>query len=135
MILINEIVKFNQKQLILFKKYQNIQEYLSENIDISVHDILYDLIYIRELLKDLLKQKNFTNFRHHLFYSQQSIQQFAILIDRILFFIYRISMPLSMIILFKSNNQSNISSSTINQLLDIRKTAIDPPSVYRGCPT
>ncbi|CAF4057181.1 unnamed protein product, partial [Rotaria sordida] len=25
--------------------------------------------------------------------------------------------------------------STINQLLDIRKTAIDPPPIYRGCPT
>ncbi|CAF4045272.1 unnamed protein product, partial [Rotaria sordida] len=34
--------EFNQQRLIVFEKYQNIQEYLPEHININNHEILYD---------------------------------------------------------------------------------------------
>ncbi|CAF0952561.1 unnamed protein product [Rotaria sp. Silwood1] len=129
------LIELNKKRQILFKKCRNNQKYLSKHIDINALEILHDIKYIRELLKNLLIRENFVDYRHNLFYPQRSIKQLAVFVDRILFFIYLISMPLTLIILFKANSQSNILPTTKNQLLDLRKISIDPAPVYRGCPT
>jgi hypothetical protein len=59
------------------------------------------------------------------------------LVDRILFIIYLILMPLSILLLFQSTNQSRLTSLTktnrTNQLLDLRKSTADPISLFRGC--
>jgi hypothetical protein len=128
------LVVLNKQRWTFLKKRRKIQENLPKKKDVNAIEILHDIRYIRELLMNLLLRKNSTDFRYHSFYPKQSLQQMAVLIDRILFFIYLISMPLTVIILFKSNNQSRLSSTT-NQLLDLRKLAIDPMPLYRECPT
>jgi hypothetical protein len=59
--------------------------------------------------------------------------------DQILFIIYLILMPLSILLLVRTTNQSRLASlartNTTNQLLDLRKTSIDPIALFRGCPT
>ncbi len=128
------LVVLNKQRWTFLKKRRKIQENLPKKKDVNAIEILHDIRYIRELLMNLLLRKNSTDFRYHSFYPKQSLQQMAVLIDRILFFIYLISMPLTVIILFKSNNQSRLSSTT-NQLLDLRKLAVDPMPLYRECPT
>ncbi|CAF2514283.1 unnamed protein product [Rotaria sp. Silwood2] len=129
------LLELNKQRSKLSKKCRNIQKCLPKHIDINAYDMLHDVRYIRELLKDLHIRGNFTDFRHNLFYPKPSVKQLAVLVDRILFFIYLISMPSTLIILFKSNSQSNVLPTTTNQLLDLRRTAADPAPVYRGCPT
>ena len=98
----------------------------------SLH-ILNDIRSIRQLLMRLLRQEQTKDFSGQLHYPERSMKQMAVLMDRILFFLYLASMPLCSLILFQSNYQSNPPSAT-NQLLDLRKTAIDAIPVYRGCP-
>jgi len=130
----HSLLELNKLRWRFLKKRQNIQENLPEQTDVDAVEILYDIRHIRELLVNQLTRENAADFRYHLLYPQQSFKRIAVLIDRILFFIYLISMPLSIIILFKSNNQSRLSS-TKNQLLDLRKVGIDPLPLYRECPT
>jgi hypothetical protein len=130
----HSLLELNKLRWRFLKKRQNIHENLPEQTDVDAVEILYDIRHIRELLVNQLTRENAADFRYHLLYPQQSFKRIAVLIDRILFFIYLISMPLSIIILFKSNNQSRLSS-TKNQLLDLRKVGIDPLPLYRECPT
>ena len=102
------------------------------NSDSSVN-ILKDIRSIRQLLVRLVRQEHTLNFSGHLHSPERSVKQMAVLMDRILFFLFLVSMPISGLILLQSNYQSNPPSAT-NQLLDLRKTAIDAVPVYRGCP-
>jgi hypothetical protein len=128
------LIELNKQRWTFLKKRQNIQENLSEQTDLAAMEILYDLRYIRKLLMNLYLRENSIDFRYHIFYPQQSFKQIAIFVDRILFFLYLISMPLTIIVLFKSDNQSRLSTTTTNQLIDLRKEAIEPMPLYRGCP-
>ncbi len=130
----HSLLEFNKQRWTFLKRRQNVQETLPERTNIDAVEILHDIRYIRELLMNLLIRDNAADFHYHLFYPQRSLKRIAILIDRILFFIYLILMPLSIAILFKSNHQSHLSSTT-NQLLDLRKAAFDAMPVYRECPT
>lgn len=128
------LLELNKQRWTFLRKRQNIEENLPEETGINAIELLYDIRYVRELLTKVLLRDSSTDFHHYLLYSQQSFKQMAILIDRILFFIYLISMPLSIIILFKFNHPSRTSSAK-NQLLDLRKAAVDPLPLYRQCPT
>jgi hypothetical protein len=125
--------ELNKQRWAFLKKRQNIEENLPEQSDVAAIEILYDLRYIRKLLMNLHMRQTSTDFPYHLFYPQQSLKQIAVLVDRVLFLMYLISMPLSIIALFKSDNHPRLSSAT-NQLLDLRKEAIQPIPLYRGCP-
>jgi len=129
----NSLLELNKQRWAFLQKRRNIQENLPEKTDVDAVEILHDIRYIRELLTTLLIRNNSSDFSYHLFHSRRSFKQMAVSIDRILFFIYLFSMPLCIAILFKPNNQSHISS-TKNQLLDLRKVAIDPMPLYRECP-
>jgi hypothetical protein len=130
----HSLLELNKQRWAFLTKRRNIQGNLPEKTDLYAVEILHDIRYVRELLMNLLTRDNSSDFSYHLLYSRQSFKQIAVLFDQILFFIYLISMPLCITILFKSNNQSHFSS-TKNQLLDLRKVAaIDPMPLYRECP-
>jgi hypothetical protein len=132
---INEsLLELNKQRRTFLKRRRNIDDHLPEQTDIDAIEILHDIGYVRQVLVNILLRNNPADFRHQTLYSQRSVKQIAVLVDRILFFVYLIFMPLSLAVLFKTNNQSPLSS-TLNQLLDLRKTASDPMPLYRGCPT
>ena len=97
-------------------------------------ELLQDFRYIRKLLLNFLLRQDPSNVRFYLFHFPQSLKRIALLIDRVLFFIYLLSMPLSIfIILMKSDNPSRLSPTT-NQLYDLRRATSEPMPLFRGCP-
>ncbi|UJR08833.1 hypothetical protein I4U23_013087 [Adineta vaga] len=128
------LFELNKQRWTFLRKRRNLQEKLPEKTNLDGLRILYDIRYIRQVLMNFPHRQDPIDIRYNLFHSKRSLKQIAILIDRILFFIYLISMPLSMIVLFRANQQSRLPSST-NQILDLRKSATDPMPIYRGCPT
>lgn len=148
------LIKLNKQRWTFLKKRQNIQQNLPEETDIDAIELLHDIRYFRQSLTNMFVRRNsiipltslsLTSFdyRHPLFYPKQevkrSVKQLAILMDQILFIIYLILMPLSILLLVRTTNQSRLASlartNTTNQLLDLRKTSIDPIALFRGCPT
>jgi hypothetical protein len=147
------LVELNKQRSAFLRKRQNIQENLPEHTDIDAIELLHDIRYFRQSLLNMFIRRNSIitttslslssfDFRHPFFYpestTKRSVKQIAILIDRILFIIYLILMPLSILLLFKSTNQSRLVSlaktNSTNQLLDLRKSTVDPIPVFRGCP-
>ncbi|CAF1409388.1 unnamed protein product [Rotaria magnacalcarata] len=126
----------NQQRWLSLQECGNVQECLSEGNNVNAIEILSDIRHIRELLMNLFVRENSTDFYQYVSSSsKRSVKQLAVLVDQILFFICLILMPLSMVLLFTVNNKSLASSTATNQLLDFRKTAVDPKPVFRGCPT
>lgn len=147
------LMELNKQRWAFLKKRRNIQFNLPEQTDIDAIELLHDIRYFRQSLINMFIRRNSIitstslslssfDFRHPLFYpkseAKQSVKQIAILIDRILFIIYLILMPLSILLLFKSTNQSRLASliktNLTNQLLDLRKSTVDPIPLFRGCP-
>ncbi|CAF0841696.1 unnamed protein product [Adineta steineri] len=127
------LLEMNKQRWTFLKKRRNIHYKLPEQTDVSGLEVLHDIRYIRQLLMNLLVRQSTADFRYHLFQPKRSLKQIAVLIDRVLFFIYLISMPISTIILFQSSNQPRLPAAT-NQILDLHKTVTDPIPVFRGCP-
>ena len=97
-------------------------------------ELFRDLRYVRKLLFNYLLRHDPSDLRFHLFHPHQSLKRIALLIDRILFFIYLLSMPLSiLIILLKSDDPSRLSPTT-NQLYDLRRATTEPMPLFRSCP-
>lgn len=128
------LLELNKQRWTFLRKRQNIVENLPEQTGVDAVELLYDIRYVRELLTTLHIRKNSNDLHHYLFHPQQSFKQMAVRIDRILFFIYLISMPLSLAVVLKFNYQPRLSLAK-NQLLDLRKVAFDPLPLYRQCPT
>jgi hypothetical protein len=147
------LIKLDKQRWTFLKKRRNIQQHLPEQTDVNAIELLHDIRYFRQSLMNMFIRRNSIvpltslslssfDFRHPLFYPKsevkRSVKQLAILMDRILFIIYLILMPLSILLLVKSTNQSRLASlartNTTNQLLDLRKSSIDPIPLFRGCP-
>jgi hypothetical protein len=126
------LLELNKQRWAFLKRRRNIDEKLPEKTDVETLQILHDVRYVRQLLMNLVIRQDCVDFRHNLFHSERSLKQIAVLIDQVLFFIYLFSMPLSIAILLRSNNQS-LPPST-NQLLDLHKTDADPMPLFRECP-
>lgn len=148
------LMELNKQRWAFLRKRRNIQEHLPEQTDIDAIELLHDIRYFRQSLMNMFIRRNSIittttslslssfDFRHPFFYpkseAKQSVKQIAIIVDRILFIIYLILMPLSLLLLFKSVNQSRLASliktNRTNQLLDLRKSSVDPIPLFRGCP-
>jgi hypothetical protein len=140
----------NKQRWAFLRKRRNIEKKLPEKTDINAIELLHDIRYFRQSLMNMFIRRNSIitttslslssfDFRHPFFYPKsqvnRSVKQIAILIDRILFIIYLILMPLSILLLFKSTNQPHLAkTNSTNQLLDLRKASIDPIPLFRGCP-
>ena len=148
------LVELNKKRWTFLRKRKNLRENLPEHTDINAVELLHDIRYFRQSLMNMFIRRNsiitstsFTlssfDFRHPFFYpkskAKQSVKKIAILIDRILFLIYLISLPLSILFLYQSTHQSHLASlartNRTNQLHDIRRATHDPIVLYRGCST
>ena len=143
------LIELNKQRWTFLKKRRNIQDHLPEQTDVNAIELLHDIRYFRQSLMNMIMRRGSImtatsfDFRHPIFYpkskAKRSVKQIAIMIDRILFIIYLILMPLSILLLFKSTNQSHLTSlaktNSTNQLLDLRKSSVDPISRFRGCPT
>ncbi|CAF1281097.1 unnamed protein product [Rotaria sordida] len=145
------LIELNKQRCIFLRKRQNIHKNLPENTNINAIELLHDIQYFRQSLTNMFTRRNSIitattalssfDFRHPLFYpksqAERSAKKIAILIDRILFIIYLISIPLSVLILFQSANRSRLASlaktNSTNQLLNIPKSSITPISLFRGC--
>ena len=148
------LIELNKQRWAFLRKRQNIQENLPEQTDVDAVELLHDIRYFRQSLMNMFKRRNSMitttslsltlsafDFRHPVFYPRSkakwSVKQIAILIDRILFIIYLILMPLSILILFHSTNRARLASlaktNRTNQLLDLRKSLVDPIPLFRGC--
>jgi hypothetical protein len=141
------LIELNKQRGTFLKKRRNIQEHLPEQTDVDAVELLHDIRYFRQSLMNMIRRRNSVitatsfDFRHPVFYPKskvkRSVKKLAILVDRILFIIYLILMPLSILLLFQSTNQSRLTSLTktnrTNQLLDLRKSTADPISLFRGC--
>jgi hypothetical protein len=147
------LIELNKKRWAFLRKRKNIREHLPEQTDIDAVELLHDIRYFRQSLMNMFIRRNSVittssltlssfDFRHPLFYpkseAKRSVKKIAILIDRILFIIHLISMPLSMLLLYRSTNQSRLASlartNNTNQLFDLRKATSDPILLFRGCP-
>ncbi|CAF1196975.1 unnamed protein product [Adineta ricciae] len=128
------LVELNKQRWTFLHKRRNLREHLPEQTNLEGLQILYDIRYIRQVLMNFLVGQDPVDIRYNLFHSECSLKQIAVLIDRILFFIYLVSMPLSVIVLLQGSQQSRLPSET-NQMLDLRKSTIDPMPIFRGCPT
>jgi hypothetical protein len=147
------LMQLNKQRWAFLRKRRNIEEHLPEQTDIHAIELLHDIRYFRQSLMNMFIRRNSMvpttsfslssfDFRHPLFYPKsevkRSVKRISILIDRILFIIYLILMPLSILLLFKSTNQSRLASlaktNHTNQLLDLRKSSTDPIPLFRGCP-
>lgn len=146
------LVELNKKRWAFLRKRQNLREHLPEQTDITAIELLHDIRYFRQSLMNMFIRRNsvitsttFTlsafDFRHPFFYpkskAKQSVKRIAILIDRILFVIYLISLPLSILFLYQSTHQSYQASlartNKTNQLHDLRKATSEPIVLYQGC--
>ncbi|CAF3355300.1 unnamed protein product [Rotaria socialis] len=145
------LMQLNKQRWIFLRKRRNIGENLPENSNIHGIELLHNIQYFRQSLTNLFSRRNSVitatslssfDFRHPLFnpksHAKQSARQTAVVIDRILFIIYLISMSLSVLILFQSTNRSRLASlaktNRTNQLINLRKSKIDPVLIFRGCP-
>ena len=148
------LIELNKKRSTFLRTRKNIQEDLPEQTDIDAVELLHDIRHFRQSLTNMFIRRNSIitstslslasfDFRHPLFYpkskAKRSVKQLAVFIDRILFIIYLISMPLSILLLYQSTNQSRLESlartNKTNQLFDLRKATSDPLVLYRGCPS
>ena len=146
------LIKLNKQRWTFLKKRQNIQQNLPEETDIDAIELLHDIRFFRQSLTNTFVRRNSIipltslssfDYRHPLFYPEKkvkrSVKQLAIIMDQILFIIYLVLMPLSILLLIRTTNQSRLASlartNTTNQLLDLRKTSVDPIAIFRGCPT
>ncbi|UJR37402.1 hypothetical protein I4U23_030107 [Adineta vaga] len=141
------LIELNKQRWKFLKKRRNIHEHLPEQTDIDAVELLHDIRYFRQALLNLFVRRNSLktaatlDFRHPIFSPQsktkRSVKEIAMIIDRILFFIYLILLPLSVLLLFTSTNQSRLDSlaktSGPNQLLDLRKSSTDPIQLFRAC--
>lgn len=128
------LIALNKQRWTFLKRRLNIQQHRPSQTDINATEILYDIRYIRELLITLQRQQEPNHILIQFLSSQRSFKQISLLIDRILFFIYLLSIPLCLLILYIYNNPSRLPSST-NQLHDLRQLeATDPLPLFRTCP-
>ena len=128
------LIELNKQRWTFLRRRLNLQQHLPEQTDIDATKILYDIRYIRELLANLHQRQQPNHILIQFLSSHRSFKQLSLLIDRILFFIYLLSIPLCFLILYIYNNPSRLPSST-NQLRDLRQTeAVDPLPLIRGCP-
>ncbi|CAF2445513.1 unnamed protein product [Rotaria sp. Silwood2] len=144
------LIELNKQRCLYLRKRHNIHENSPEYTNTDAIELLHDIQYFRQSLMNMFIRRNSIitpttlssfDFRHPLFYPRSqakwSAKQISILIDRILFIIYLISMPLSILILFQSINRSRLASlartNSTNQLLVIRKSTIAPVLLFCGC--
>jgi hypothetical protein len=144
------LIELNKKRWAFLRKRRNIQENLPEQTDVDAVELLHDIRYFRQSLMNMFIRRNSVittaslssfDFRHPLFYpkseAKRSVKKIAMFIDRILFIIYLISMPISILLLYRSTNQSRLASlartNNTNQLFDLRKATSDPILLFRGC--
>ncbi|CAF1521493.1 unnamed protein product [Adineta ricciae] len=142
------LVELNKQRWRFLKRRRNMRENLPEQTDVDAIELLHDIRYFRQALMNLFVRRNSLrtgatlDFSHPIFSPQtkdkRSVKEIAMFIDRILFIIYLILLPLSVLLLFKSTNQARLDSlsktSGPNQLLDLRKSSTDPVQLFRACP-
>ena len=147
------LLELNKQRWKFLKKRENIQKHLPEQTDVDAVELLHDIRYFRQSLMNMFIRRNSVvtstsfsisafDFRHPFFFpdsvGKRSVKQIAMFIDRILFIIYLILLPLSVLILFHSTHRAHLASlvktNRTNQLLDLRKSLVDPVPLYRGCP-
>lgn len=143
------LIELNKQRWKFLKQRQNIQDNLPEQTDVDAVELLHDIRYFRQALLNLFVRRNSLKtaatleFRHPVFAPKanvkRSVKEMAMIIDRILFIIYLVLLPLSILLLFKSTNQARLDSlsktSGPNQLLDLRKATTDPVQLFRACPS
>lgn len=148
------LIELNKQRWTFLRKRQNIQNQLPEHTDIDAVELLHDIRSFRQSITNMFQRRNSMirspsmslstfEFRHPLFYPQskvkRSMKTIAMFIDKILFVVYLILVPMSILILIHSSKQSYLDSlkrtNTTNQLIDIRKATTDPVATFRGCPT
>ena len=147
------LTKLNKQRCLLLKKRQNIQENVSKSTHIDeAIELLHHMKHFRQSLTNIFVRRNpvvmtaslslsSCDFRRPLFYSEpgirQSVKRISIVVDRMLFITYLISLPLSILFLYKSAHQAHLTSlaktNSTNQLLDLRKSSIDPKPLFCGC--
>lgn len=129
------LLNLSQHRWLLFKTCSNVNESISEENDENARAVLHDIRHIRNLLMSLEIQEKFSNLYQNVVYKKHSVKKLAEFVDRILFLIYLILMPICFVISFKPYQQTHMLPSNTNQLLDLRKTAGDPLAIFRGCPS
>ncbi|CAF0785148.1 unnamed protein product [Adineta steineri] len=143
------LIELNKQRWKFLRKRKNIEENLPEQTDVDAIELLHDIRYFRQSLMNLFIRRNSLitttslDYQHPIFNpkseTKRSVKRIAMMIDRILFIIYLMLMPLSTLLLFHSAHQSRLASLTktnsTNQLVDLRKSSIDPILLFRGCPT
>ena len=147
------LIELNKQRWSFLRKRKNLQQHLPEQTDVDAVELLHDIRYFRQSLMNMFVRRNSVitatslslssfDFRHPFFYpkssTRRSVKQIAVLIDRILFIIYLLVLPMSFAILFRSTQRARLASlaktNTTNQLLDLRKSATDPIPLFRACP-
>lgn len=142
------LIELNKQRWKFLKKRRNIHESLPEQTDVDAVELLHDIRYFRQSLMNLFIRRNSLitaaslDYHHPIFNpkgkTKRSVKKVAIIIDRILFIIYLILMPLSALLLFLSSKQALLASAartnSTNQLVDLRKSSTDPVQLFRGCP-
>lgn len=125
--------ELNKQRWTFLRRRRNIEEKRPEQANLDALQTLYDVRCIRQVLVNILLQHQPVDVGQYLFRSKRSLKQIAVLIDRILFFVYLTSMPLSIAVFFQVNSHTRPSPAT-NQILDQRKSDVDPTPVFRTCP-
>lgn len=145
------LIELNKQRGTFLKKRRNIQDHLPEQTDVDAVELLHDIRYFRQSLMNMFVRRNSVittssmsafDFRHPVFYpdsaGKRSVKQIAMFIDRVLFIIYLLLLPLSILFLFQATHRSRLVSlartNATNQLLDLRKSLVDPIPLFRGCP-
>lgn len=144
------LVKLHKQRSLFLRKDRNIEKKLLNNSNAEGIELLHDVQYLRLSLINTFKRRNSLttgttlpsfDFPHPSLNPssqvKQSAKQIAVTIDCILFIIYIIAMTLSLLILFHSEHKARLASLTrtnsTNQLLNIRKSTVDPIVLFRGC--